>query len=50
MYEQGAACETSKQNYSDGKLFRSQKEGFIFLCLDMDGKLIQNATELVKLN
>lgn len=50
MYEQGAACETSKQNYSDGKLFRAQKEGFIFLCLDMDGKLIQDATELVKLN
>ena len=47
-YEQG--CDTKKNNYSDGKLYNSQKEGFIYICQDSNGKLIKDKTKLVVLN
>jgi hypothetical protein len=50
MYEQGAACNTKQQHYSDGRLTNSQKEGFLYLCLDDSGKEIKNKTQLVCLN
>lgn len=50
IYEQGACCDTKKNNYSDGKLYNSQKEGFIYVCQDKDGKLIKDKTKLVVLN
>lgn len=50
LYEQGAFSDVKKNNYSDGKLYNSQKEGFIYLCLDKDGKCIKDKTELVVLN
>jgi predicted phosphodiesterase len=49
-YEQGAACDISKMNYNDGKLIKSQKEGFIYLCQDSNGKLIKEKTQLIVLN
>lgn len=49
-YEQGAGCDTKKNNYSDGKLYNSQKEGFIYICQDSNGKLIKDKTKLVVLN
>ena len=30
IYEQGAACDTSKMQYGEGALQNSQKEGFLF--------------------
>lgn len=50
IYEQGAFCDTKKNNYSDGKLYNSQKEGFIFLAQDSNGKTIDSKTQLVVLN
>lgn len=50
IYEQGAFCDTKKNNYSDGKLFNSQKEGFIFICQDENGSTIDDKTKLVVLN
>jgi predicted phosphodiesterase len=50
IYEQGACCDTKKQHYSDGKLTNSQKEGFIYICQDENGKLIDSKTELIRLN
>lgn len=50
IYEQGAFCDTKKNNYSDGKLFNSQKEGFIFIAQDADGNTIDDKTKLVVLN
>lgn len=50
IYEQGAFCDTKKNNYSDGKLFNSQKEGFIYLCQDANGNTIDSKTKLVVLN
>jgi hypothetical protein len=50
LYEQGAACDVKKANYSDGRLTNSQKEGFIYICQDENGKLIKDKTQLVVLN
>ena len=50
IYEQGAFCDVKKNNYSDGKLFNSQKEGFIFVCQDNNGNTIKDKTKLVVLN
>lgn len=50
IFEQGAGCDTKKQHYSDGRLTYSQKEGFIYVCQDKDGKIIRDKTQLVCLN
>lgn len=50
MYEQGCCCDTKKQHYADGRLTPSQKEGFLYLCEDKDGREIQSFTRIVCLN
>ena len=50
MYEQGACCETKQMQYSDGKLTLSQREGFVYLCLDKDGNVLRENSKLVYLN
>ena len=50
IFEQGCFCDVKKNNYSDGKLVNSQKEGFIFMCQDTDGNTIDSKTQLVVLN
>ena len=50
IYEQGAACETDKMNYSDGMLTNSQKQGFAYICLDKDGNNMEDKTKIVGLN
>lgn len=50
IYEQGAFCDTKSNNYSDGKLYSSQKEGFIYLYQDGKGNTLKNKTELITLN
>lgn len=50
IYEQGAFCDVKKNNYSDGRLVNSQKEGFIYLLQDKDGNTIDSKTRLVVLN
>ena len=50
IYEQGAFCDTKANNYSDGKLFNSQKEGFIFTAQNENGVTIDAKTKLVVLN
>lgn len=50
LYEQGCCCNTKKMNYSGGLLTNSQKEGFLYLCLNTDGKINEDATKLVSLN
>ena len=50
IYEQGAFCDTKANNYSDGQLYNSQKEGFIYLCQDKEGNTIKDKTKLVVLN
>src|SRR5574344_31275 len=50
LYEQGCCCETSKMSYANGRLTMSQKEGFLYLCLDKDGAPIRECSKLVSLN
>lgn len=50
MYEQGACCDVSQMRYHDGNFAKTQKEGFIYLCLDKSGKEIPNKTVLKILN
>lgn len=50
IIEQGAFSDVSKNNYSNGQLYNSQKEGFVYLCQDVNGKTIRGKTELVALN
>jgi len=50
IFEQGTASNVKKLNYLDGLLINSQKEGFIYLCQDKNGKMIKNKTNLVVLN
>lgn len=50
MYEQGASCDVGKMKYHDGNFARTQKEGFLYICLDKNGKEIESKTKLVRLN
>lgn len=45
LYEQGCCCDVKKANYNDGKLIKSQKEGFLFLGQDKTGKVIKDKQE-----
>jgi len=45
LYEQGCCCDVKKANYTDGRLTKSQKEGFLFLGQDKDGKVIKDKQE-----
>ena len=49
-YEQGACCETSKMQYTNGKLVPSQKEGYLYLCQDDEGNNVREHSKLVSLN
>lgn len=48
MYEQGCMCDLSRLDYADGKLQIPNQNGFIYVCLDENGDIINSKTELVK--
>lgn len=50
IYEQGCFCDVNKNNYSDGKLVNSQKEGFMLICQDINGNTLNEKTKLITLN
>lgn len=50
IYEQGCCCETNKMRYNDGQLINSQKEGFMIICLDKNGHVIEGRTHIKTLN
>ena len=47
VYEQGCCCETKSNNYTDGKLVNSQKEGFLYLEIDNNGDIIHDKTKQI---
>lgn len=50
IYEQGAFCKTELMEYSDGLLINSQKQGFIVLYQDSDGKTMVDKTAIKSIN
>lgn len=50
LYECGCCCDVEKNNYRDGSLVSTQKEGYIYLCQDEAGNTIKELTRLEKLN
>lgn len=50
IYEQGAFCDTDKMNYSDGKLTRSQKQGYMYFEQDTNGNTIRDTVRQIELN
>lgn len=50
LYEQGTCCDVSKMTYTDGKLSDPQKMGFIYMCQDKEGNIIEDKTKVIYLN
>lgn len=50
LFEQGCCCDVKKQHYADGKLFNSQKEGYLFICQDSEGNVLREHTKLIEIN
>lgn len=50
LIEQGCCCDTKQLHYCDGALIRSQKEGFVYICQNDDGKTIADLTKITYLN
>lgn len=49
LYEQGTVSDTSKQTYTDGRLYMPQQTGFLYMCQDKNGNIIDEKTKLVKI-
>lgn len=47
MYEQGCCCDNTLLDYNDGKLVLPSQNGFIYMCLDKDGNIIDEKTKLI---
>lgn len=50
MYEQGCTCDLSKLDYNNGKLVLPGQNGFIYICQDIDGNIIDSKSKLVTLD
>lgn len=50
MYEQGCVCDLSKLDYSNGKLIIPNQNGYMYICLDNDGNIIQDKTKLITID
>ena len=49
MYEQGCTCDLSRLDYADGMLTLPNQNGFIYICQDIDGNIINEKTKIVKI-
>ena len=47
MYEQGCLCKLDMLDYANGKLQDPQQNGYMYLCLDKDGNIIEDKTKLI---
>ena len=50
LCETGCCCDIVKNNYNDGKLICSQKEGFLYMVQDNEGNTIRGLTKRIVLN
>lgn len=49
MYEQGCTCDLTKLDYNNGKLIIPGQNGFIYVCQDLDGNIIDDKTRIITL-
>lgn len=49
LFEQGCCCDSSEMSYTDGKLYKSQTNGFAYIVQDKIGNLIYDKSKLVLL-
>lgn len=47
MYEQGCLCKLDMLDYANGKLQDPQQNGYMYICLNKDGNIIEDKTRLV---
>ena len=47
LYEQGCVCDLDKLDYNNGKLVLPSQNGFLYMCLDKEGNIIDNQTKLI---
>lgn len=47
MYEQGCCCDLERLDYGDAKLMIPNQSGFLYMCQDSDGKVVQDRTKLI---
>lgn len=47
MYEQGCCCRIEEMDYADGKLQSPQQKGYMFICLDKNGDIIEEKTKQI---
>lgn len=50
MFEQGCVCDLSQLDYNNGKLVIPGQNGFIYICQDSDGNIVDNKTKLITLD
>lgn len=46
MFEQGCTCDLSKLDYNNGKLVIPGQNGFLYICQDINGDIINSRTKL----
>lgn len=47
VYEQGCLCNLDMLDYADGKLQDPQQNGYMYICLNKDGNIIEDKTKLI---
>lgn len=47
MYEQGCVCDLNQLDYNNGKLVLPNQNGYMYICLDSNGDIIDSKTKLV---
>ena len=47
IYEQGCLCKLDMLDYADGKLQDPQQNGYMYICLNNDGNIIEDKTRLI---
>lgn len=49
LFEQGCFCHSEEMSYADGKLYKSQTNGVVYICQDKTGNLLYDKSRLVLL-
>lgn len=47
IYEQGCCCKLDMLDYANGKLQDPQQNGYMYICLNNDGNIIEDKTRLI---